>query len=411
MTNKIKEYIETVKTFPSDTVYYLLGNFIAGFGFSGFMLLFNLYLKNIGIGESIIGRILSVGTYATVIFIFPAAFLIRKIPFKPILILIPILTSTGYAIALSFNSLHAIMIGIFIAGSMGAFGSVIGGPFIMQNSSPLNRTHIFSINQVTMLLSGITGNIVAGIIPKILTSSGIPLSLGYKIAIFIHIAIAACASFIYAKISTFQLPKSETPFFHIHTDWKILLKIAIPPMIVGLGAGMTVPFLNLYFRTRFDFPPHFIGFLFAAGGLFTSLGSLYSPIMASKYGKIKSVIISQLVSVPFLIVLGISYNVWISIIAFLSRNALMNMAQPLVTNVSMEMVNKHDRSLTSGIISVSWLATWGITANIGGYIIEHYGYMIPFMITSLLYIISSVLYYYLLLPYDKNTIDGMQEKV
>lgn len=36
----------------------------------------------------------------------------------------------------------------------------------------------------------------------------------------------------------------------------------------------------------------------------------------------------------------------------------MNMAQPLVSNFSLEMVNKNDRALISGILTVAWLSAW-----------------------------------------------------
>ncbi len=403
MRNILKDYIQTLKTFNRDAIYYLIGNFIAGFGFTGFYLLFNLYMKEIGFGESSIGRVLSIGTYATVLLIFPAAFLIRKIPFKPILIIAPIITSLGYFIALSANSMINIMIGIFIAGGSNAFGSVISGPFIMKRSEAQNRTHLFSINQVTGLLSGITGNLIAGFLSSLIIKTGISPAIGYKIAIIIHILIASTSAFFYAKIQLSDFSqKTNISFFHIETSKKLLLKLAIPPMVVGLGAGMTVPFLNLYFRTQFGLKPHHIGLLFATGAFFTALGSLSSPLLANRYGKIRSVIISQLLSVPFLFILGISNWVWISIFAFLMRNALMNMAQPLVTNVALEIVKENDRALTSGIMTVAWLASWGITANVGGYLIEHYGYMLPFMTTVSLYILSSYLYHILLKKYEET---------
>jgi MFS family permease len=173
-------------------------------------------------------------------------------------------------------------------------------------------------------------------------------------------------------------------------------------MMVGLGAGMTIPFLNLYFKTRFEMSSNNIGMLFALAQLFTIGGALIAPMLARRFGKIMSVILSQIFSLPFLFILGMSHYLPLAIIAFLIRNALMNMSAPISSNYSMESVHPDDRSITSGLLSLAWLFTWGITANIGGYFIENFGYELPFAFTMLFYILSSYLYYKLLYPLEKE---------
>jgi len=256
-----------------------------------------------------------------------------------------------------------------------------------------------------MLLSGVTGSLVAGFLPQMLQSFGMELTIGYRIAIFIHLALAVVSIIFYSRINVDGLGSRENNGFfrlRIKTSKKTLFFLALPPMIVGLGAGMTIPFLNLYFRTEFNMQSGSIGVLFAAAQLFTIAGSLSAPILGRKFGKIISVILSQVLSIPFLFILGISSYLPLSIIAFLVRNALMNMSGPLTTNLSMELVHPDDRSITSGLMSVAWLATWGLTANIGGYLIEHTGYMLPFTFTIIFYLISSLCYYFFLLPIERK---------
>lgn len=399
-----KEYLDIFKYIRRDAWLYLAGNFFAGFGFTGFNLLFNLFLKSSGTGESLIGNILSIGTYATVLMIFPAAFLVKRVRIKPILMLIPVMTATGYSIAISAGSMHAVMAGIALAGLTNSFSSVIGGPLIMQSSGKKERMHLFSLNHVTMLLSGVTGSLVAGFLPQILQRTGMEITSGYKTAIFIHLIIAVTSIFFYSKIGVHSISSGEKGRFFsmgIKTPKKTLFYLALPPMIVGLGAGMTIPFLNLYFRTQFNMQSGAIGILFATAQLFTILGSLSAPVLGRRFGKIISVILSQVLSIPFLFILGISHFLPLSIIAFLVRNALMNMSGPLTTNLSMELVHPDDRSVTSGLMSVAWLATWGLTANIGGYLIEKTGYMLPFTFTIIFYLISSLCYWFFLLPMER----------
>jgi predicted MFS family arabinose efflux permease len=81
----------------------------------------------------------------------------------------------------------------------------------------------------------------------------------------------------------------------------------------------------------------------------------------------------------------------------------MNMAQPLITNFSLEMTHEDDHPLMSGIMTVAWLASWGISANLGGRLIENTGYFLPFNLTLVAYILSSLAYFILLLPMEKKS--------
>ncbi len=408
MKSIFREYIGISKIIRKDAWNFLIGNFFAGFGFTGFSLLFNLYLKASGRGEGTIGHILSVGTYATVLMIFPAAYLIRKMSIKPVMLIVPVMMSLGYSIAIQAETLQMIMAGIAIAGSAGAFSSVIGGPLLMQSSGEIERTHLFSINHAVALLSGITGNLVAGSLPDLIQQMGISAATGYKTAIFVHLVIAVVSLIFYSKIKvrtislTGEGGEGKKFRLNLKTPKKLLAYLAVPPMIVGLGAGMTIPFLNLYFKTRFELSANNIGMLFALAQLFTIGGALTAPLLARRFGKIMSVIMSQVFSLPFLLILGISHYLPLAVIAFLIRNALMNMSAPISSNFSMECVHPDDRSITSGLLSLAWLFTWGITANIGGYLIEHTGYMLPFAFTMVFYVLSSYLYYRLLYPVEKN---------
>ncbi|MEN3046559.1 MAG: hypothetical protein ABDH49_06230 [Candidatus Hydrothermales bacterium] len=91
----------------------------------------------------------------------------------------------------------------------------------------------------------------------------------------------------------------------------------------------------------------------------TIVGTLSAPFFARIFGKIKTVIIFQMLSVPFLFILSVTYNL------------------PLVTNFSLEVVNENDRAFVSGILNITWFFAWGISASISGKIIETQVYFIP----------------------------------
>ena len=403
MKKSIILYKEHLKDIGSNGWNYLLGNLLSGFGFAAFSLLFNLFLRANGVREGSIGHLLAVGTYTTVFLILPAAFIVKRVPISKIILISPIITVIGYFIAIQSNSFSMRMLGFIIAGGAGAFNSVIGGPFIMRISNEKSRTFLFSLNHATMLLAGITGNLLAGFLPKFLMNYGITQEDGFRYAIFLHLFAALLSSIFYGRLSSIRLNSEERKnSISLKTSKRLLFYLVLPPMTVGLGAGMTIPFLNLYFKTMFDLESQIIGVVFASAQALTVIGAMLGPILAKRFGLIKTVIITQVISIPFLYILGFTYFLPAVLTAFLIRNALMNMSAPLSTNFAMEVVSPDDRPLTSGLLSVAWLATWGLTANIGGVLIEKFGYQIPFACTIFFYIISSLLYWKLLRPIEKR---------
>ncbi|MEO0234053.1 MAG: MFS transporter [candidate division WOR-3 bacterium] len=403
LKKSVDYYKSIIKKLEKNAYLYLLGNLLSGFGFSAFSLLFNIYLKSLNIGESRIGNLLSIGTFTTAILILPAAYIVKRTDIKKFLILSPLITAIGYLIAIQSSTFTARILGFILAGVAGAFTSVIGGPFIMSVSDEQTRTFLFSLSQATMLTAGISGNLISGFLPNIIKRFNFSEIQSLKYAIFFHLFFVFLSLYFFSKIKTKRLYTSTfKDKVKFNTNLKIIFYLILPPLIIGLGAGMTIPFLNIYFKSIFHLSSSQIGIIFSIAQMLTILGSLISPLIAKKLGLINTIIITQLVSIPFLFFLGFSSYFPIVLLSFFLRNALMNMASPLSSNFSLEIVDKEDRPFISGLLSLAWLASWGLTANFGGYFIEKSGYRIPFTFTILCYLTSSILYLILLKPLEKN---------
>lgn len=397
----IKAFLATSR----DVKLLLLAGFFVGFGFTGFGLILNLYLKALGYREGLIGTFLSIQTLSTMLVTIPAAFLIRRWRLKPVMLISGILTALGALIVVFFPQVAWIAAGMIIIGLMGSFSGVIGGPMIMKGTASEHRPYLFSVNFALGLVSGIFGNLLAGGLPDILARHNYSLVQGYKLSLLVHVAITFLAIVPILFIKTERVVENHTEnFFHVKTRWSKILLLAFPHVLVGLGAGLTIPFLNLYFRDKFSLAPTELGILFSVGQVLMVFGTLVAPYIASRWGRIKTVIVFQLLSVPFLFILSIAVNVWLSIAAFLARGMLMNMAQPLVTNFSLEQTHEHDHPLMSGIMTVAWLASWGVSANLGGALIEKIGYFWPFNFTLAAYILSSAAYFFILLPMERKSL-------
>ncbi|MCD6579057.1 MFS transporter [bacterium] len=392
---ELKEYLESVKLFQKNIRNFLWTFFFIGLGNSIYMLMYNLFLKEAGFKEGFIGSVLAAASLGSALFAIPIAIILPRIKIKNILRITPLLLAITILLQVFVIRKDVILVSSFIKGILFTIIMVISGPFYMSNSNAKERTHIFSISFAIMLASGFIGNIFGGLFYKA-TGAFIHLTIfRYQLTFTLAAFLILLSYFALEKISTKNMDNEHkgVKLSLKGFPYKFVLKIAIPQFIIGLGAGMIIPFLNLFFRYKFHMVPSRLGILFAISQAFMFVGILSGPIFKKYFGMMKSVVISQLLSIPFFYLLGFSNVFWIVAVSFFLRATLMNMSQPLVGNFTMEHVEKKFQFLTNSITSTAWTGAWIFSAFFGGKIIEKYGFNDIFIATITLYLISSILYY------------------
>jgi len=357
-------------------------------GFSGIMLLFNLYLKELGFPESRIGNIISATTAGTAIMAIPASLLLRRFPIKRILIIATPIAVFSYLLQVTVAQYQLIILAGFAAGIAVVFSRVAAAPFFMRNSTPKERPYLFSMQFASTLVAGIIGNILGGFLPGIIEHAGLVPYLTYRYTLVIFSGLVL-ASLIPISMIKQTIPR-RTERIRIHSS-RMIGKLFLPNLIVGIGAGLSIPFLNLYFKDVFHAKTALIGILYSLQQVIMIGGLLIAPLIAERIGKIRTVVISQLISIPFLIILGVTNQIIFAVLAFLIRAAFMNMAQPLFTNFAMEKVKHDEQPFVNALLVIAWTVGWGASASIGGLLIERFSYAIPFFTTSFLYLVSTIL--------------------
>jgi MFS family permease len=410
-----RDYRDHVKIFSRNVRLYLTASFLIGLTFSCYLLLMNLYLREQGSPESFIGSVLSAGAVGMAIMAIPAALILRRIRLKRILLssvtvyVIAILVLTQIPVS---NVLIAVS---FIAGMAMTFYRVAAGPFFMRNTSPEERTYVFSISFGVMILASMIGSIVFGKLATVLSVHIGGLIEAYRL-VFVLSAVLGFLSVI-----PFSMVKAADPTEEDRAaDFSLGLfrrrlglyaKLFFPHFIVGLGAGLIIPFLNLYFRDRFDQPPDMIGYFYFAAHTTMFLGILAGPVLVRKFGMIRAIVGTQLLSMPFMVVLAYTYSLPVAFAAFLIRGALMNLGVPVGSNFSMEMVGRSEHALVNALMMLSWTSSWMVSSAAGGYLIENYGYTLPLMIAVGLYFISSIAYFLFFRDAEKKTSAGYRVEV
>ena len=394
----LREYAAQVRGAGRNPRLYLGGMFLFGMGQSIFALLFNLYLRDLGISDATIGQILSKVALGAAVAALPAAFLFRRMPARTLLVGGGALAALGYVLQASLVQPELLLLVAFLTGMVLTVFRLSIAPVVMKEGASERRPFLFSASFGVFFLSAILGSAVGGSLPHLFHLIAPESGQALRFSLFVASAITLASALPFLAMRSGEPGPGPPGALEqikdlLEIDWGLHLKLILPSAMIGLGAGLIIPFLNLYFKDRFGLTEGDIGFLFSVMQGFMVAGNLYGPAVSRRLGLVLGVVVTQLLSVPFMIVLAVSHLFPLVALCFFMRGGLMNMNQPLASHFAMEVVPERDHAITNSLLSLSWFLAWTVSADIGGALIERKGYEEPLLIAAALYVGASVLYW------------------
>lgn len=377
-------------------------------GMGVFSVMYNLYIRELGLPETVNGSVISVTSLATALMLVPAGILSDKCGRKWILITGTLLT----AIMLFGRSVVTVerpmLILGFATGIVWALTQVSGVPFLAENSKQSERMQLFSIHFALVLVANVVGSLLGGVIADFTLWLGagdvrsIQISLIAGVVIFIAglfplFSLKPVKRLEEEKIKWEEEAEEVKTEVGFQSNLKMIVLFGFANLLIGTGSGLVIPYLNLYFANRFDASNTYIGLILALGSAMTAVAMLIGPILVSRVGKVRALVIFQLMSIPFLFLTAYTNSLIFASIGFLLRQALMNAGNPIQSAIAMDVVHDKYKGLANSVnqmvFNVGW-ATMGLPAawlvtTFGSY----WGYAYAFSITGCLYLIASTYFY------------------
>lgn len=365
-----------------------------------YRLLFNFYVLSLGFDEAILGNLITTSSLTALLAALPMGYLADLLGRKRSLFISGSLIAIAMGVIVFYPSQGMLYAMNVVSGIAQSLAAVTMSPFLMENSQEQERTYLFSISMGLQMAMASVGNWIGGYLPTWFASlrGGSPTSSSsYAGALF----IVSMALFL-ALIPIALLRESKgamgtrtvfAPIAYARKKPVLLTKLILPMLLTSIGAGLIMPFMNVFFRQEYGLADPVIGAMFAWGSLAMGIGLLIAPPLADRMGKIQLVVITQGISIPFLILLGFSPIFWISALSYYVRLALMNMSSPVYETFVMEHVESSARATVASLASMAWNFGWAFSPTISGYLQVRYGFGPAFLGTIFLYTISVFLYW------------------
>ncbi|MBI4340176.1 MAG: MFS transporter [Chloroflexi bacterium] len=393
-------YLAAVGQFSRNAKLFLGYSILAELGGGIWSVMFNLYLLRAGFSLSFIGTFWLVNMMCHGLMALPAGILADRYGRRRSFFIATTLSVIAQGSLLFTQAPAAILVLAGVAGLGESFHGVTGAPFMMDNSEPKERAHLFSLNAAFLQFSRFTGSFAGGLLPLLwAVLLGVPnldpTAARWALVTGLPLTIVALVPLAYMRERPLELAHSfkELLNFPRMASFKPVMQLTLLSLMVGAAFGLTIRFFNVFFQESLGATDGQIGAILGFGAIAGAGAVLLSPILAQRWGKVRSILFTQSLSIPFLMLMALVPSLSAVTVVFLMRGAMYSMAQPLRNQLGMELVTSRERGTTAGFTHAFFDLGGSVGAGMAGILIVGGGFSTAFTAASLLILVPAVLYY------------------
>ncbi len=417
----IFSFIKEYKHIEKPIKYVIASEFFIQTVNATFMNIFPLYMTRHGFSDRDIAIFITFRFIGVFILAIPLGKFIKNKKLMPFFYLSNLLVPFFGIAVVIFISLQLkilTLISLLLWGASFTFMQIPIFPFILRNSSKKNQTAAISLSYSTWSFGGILSGLVIALLDYIN-----PIFFDEQFILMLFSIIGFGGLYFLIKLKSFNElinedlleDNSQELNKHQHTDWKLIIKALTPTLIIASGAGLTIPFISLFFDKVHNLHKGGFSVLSFIASLLVAYFAMLVPKIKTFIGYKIAIPGTQSLAVISLVALATTqfYNtnpiaLIIASACYLLRQPLMNMAGPMTSELVLNYVGKNNREITSALTSAIWSGSWVISCLMVGFMFNYnISFANIFLVTSLLYAIGVILYYLLILDYNKRESAGL----
>lgn len=400
MASEIGGFVKPFRGFSGDAKKLVIVSVIAAVADATVWFLLTLYLNALEYSRPQIGSVIFIMSIFQVMPLLPAGYIGDRFGRKKMIFLGICIYSSGMLFLLRANTLSDFYIGAAIWGYGHALYMPAFMSFLSENVESERRKFLFGFQMFASMLSSATAVLIMGFMPYALSNYfDTTLQNGYRYVFFAGLCFSL---YQLVPLAMTEKEECESSFTKMNSYIKdpeipplpkrVIIKLCFPMALFGLGAGLIVPFFQVWFQWRFNTRVEDIGILWSLTQYLWAAAYLLTPALAERKGSVRSITIVHTGAIIALIAIPVSPTFFFVAIAYITRMVLMNSTWPIFQSYSLSHVPDEHRSFTLGSTNFSFNSMKAITPLLAGYLFET-SLQLPFFITAVLYIIGTASFY------------------
>ena len=378
---------------------------------TAFFLLLNYYMTTEGYADHEAAEVFSYRFFAVMFLAFPLGLFIKGRRLKPFFlaasVMVP-LFSTFIILSIDYQWDRLLYYSTMFWGLGYTCMQITILPYIVLNTSPKNHSEAISLSflsfSVTLCVVGMLNFILQKISPEFFNEKNVLLL----------ITLLSSAGIYF--VATTRVEENLSQVIPLRKviggyDWGVIFRALIPSFIIAVGAGFTIPVINLFFLNVHG----------VESGTFSVIGSLtfalvatvmlFMPLIRRRFGYGIAITLFQSLSVFALLMLALTeyynhwqYAVYVAIFFYVMRQPLMSAAAPMTSEMIMYYVGKKNQEIIAALNASIWSGSWFVSMKIFQWLrILEFRYVTIFLITVVLYVIGVAWYASLVYAYQRKT--------
>ncbi len=388
---------------PREARLMLLSSFLSSLPIGLLMVLYPLYLHDLGMRSLVIGNIFTLAGLASSGLLIAIGPMADHWGRRRFLIAGTALPTAGYLIFLSSTSTPWLIVAS-VLGGVGFSGGLGGGlvtatfnPILAGTVEPAKRTTVLAYNEAVWVTSIGVGSLAAGL-PSLLANAHIASSLSVDHDLFfVCLAASLAATLILLPVhekyrvhgpppdplrpSTGQAARNAVP---------TILKLSVFFTLQGAGLGLIVQLLPLWFELSFHTSGEAIAPWFSAAQLAGLPLIMIVPGLARRIGVAGVVLFASVSSVIFVVGMPFTGVLPVAGSLFVLRSALVGMQWPAQLSFLHGAVDPRVRGTATSVAIGSWSIANALLPSLAGYFMDHHQLRSPILLGAACYGASSL---------------------
>lgn len=355
----------------------------------------SLYLSSLGFSPTYIGLVFLGDTIYTAALSMSLGVLGDRVGYRKVLIAADLVPAAALALLASTTEVYVVVAGVVLAGLGGTAGGARGAfspglTALVARNWEAEEERVDKMGKLTFAssLAGVGGGLLLSL------HDYLPFgNLGdYRFLFGLSSSLLFTSALCLLKVKERPRTGGKKRGFMRSSSMRYVLKVIVSNSLSGIGVGLSIPILPLWFAYRFHASSALIGAFFSASGFSTALGSIAATRLRGEPLKVASVtrllngaILAAMAFSPFLYVAGVLYVI---------RGFNAGLGMPNRTAVNVRGVSEDDFGTAS---SLQGLATRlsQVSSGASGYLMEE-GIYLPLELGGLAQGLGGILYYLLL---------------
>ena len=369
---------------------------IRSFSFGYLSFTIPLYLKSIGFNPALIGLYFMINSISSSLLVLAAGFLGDLYGRRDTLIAMSSLFTASMLIySITTNKLAIFITSILgTTGGGGPGGGAGGGPvtplqtsLLADNTSPVERTKVYSITTASSTASSLTGAASS----YLLISMGLGDLFLFKLSTVLSLV----------SLLVLLMVRRDRGRVNVNSISQILprrssssvTRIAIAGSFGSLGLGMVTPLLPLWFKLYLHATELDINMIYLASYLASMVSTLLADRVERIMGRVKAISMLRSISVGLFIVMAIIPSLIVDSVLYVVRVALYMVTIPMRQSLSMEVIASEERARGLSITGLARRLPYSIGSFTAGVMMNASLFTLSMITGGLVSMLDPLLYY------------------